>query len=297
MFKNNAKLGIFAIIVTIIAAIISEFEIEKQQTIPFLTTSLPTAYAQEMSTIGGLTLKAANAAGNSNNSNGSNETNIVIKGEHTLTLTSTASVKLKPDQVTVGFNVHTEARTAHDALGNNTMLISRVREAILASGVPENQTETTRFHISPDYDYNARPPLLVGYNVDNTLQITTPMIENISSLIDAAVAAGATGISQVNFGISDPVRTQVKTELIRNATQNARAQADLLAEDLEVKVVDVQSISANVNQFVATTGSEDEIMSRSLRLADNFAMPSIVAPSGLTMEVTVVVTFVIEKVK
>lgn len=223
---------------------------------------------------------------------------VFARGEHTLTLTSTASTTVKPDEVTAVFVVHTEAQKAHDALGNNTAVTNQVRTAILKAGIPENQTQTTDFSISPDYNYQISPPLLTGFSVDNSIQVKTPRIENISQVIDRAVAAGANRVTSVDFGISDSVRSQTENALVHNAIQTATKQANSLAHDLGVKVVDVQTITSQVS----STTDQQQPQSPGARRSAEFSFggaggnnASIQAPSGLTVKATVFVTFVIEK--
>lgn len=74
---------------------------------------------------------------------------------NTLFVSGSASNQTKPDKVTVSLGVETIDDTAQAALTLNSDLMTKVLEALKAAGVQENETSTSTFSITPNYNYSS----------------------------------------------------------------------------------------------------------------------------------------------
>ena len=68
-------------------------------------------------------------------------------------------------------------------------------------------------------------------------------VQNIGSVIDAAVNAGANQVYGVSFFISQERFDAVKASLLDKAAKDARVKADSVANALNMKVVGVKSVN------------------------------------------------------
>ena len=174
-----------------------------------------------------------------NNANASN----------TLSLTGTATTMVKPDKVTVSLGVQTTNNTADTALAANSKIMNKVIDALKATGIKDNETSTSSFSISPNYNYSqpssATASRITGFTVSNTIQIQSTNINNTSKWIDNAIAAGANTVDRIDFALSDKKLEETKTNLMNQAMQDARTKADILASAAGMKLVGVKSISLN----------------------------------------------------
>jgi uncharacterized protein YggE len=176
--------------------------------------------------------------------------NITTNASNTLSLTGTATTSVKPDKVTVSLGLETTNNTANAALAANSKIMNQVIDALTAAGVKDNETSTSSFSISPNYNYSQPSDTtasrrIVGFTVSNTIQIQSININNISRWIDTAIAAGANTVDRIDFVLSDKKLQETKTNLIKQAMQDARAKADILASAAGMKVVGVRSIDLN----------------------------------------------------
>lgn len=165
-----------------------------------------------------------------------------------LSLTGTASTMVKPDKVTVSLGVETTNKTADAALAANSKIMNKVIDALKATGVKDNETSTSSFSISPNYNYSQQSSTasrITGFTVSNTIQIESTNINNTSKWIDAAIAAGANTVDRIDFALSDKKLEETKNSLIKQAMQDARAKADIVASAAGVRVAGIRSINLN----------------------------------------------------
>jgi uncharacterized protein YggE len=112
-------------------------------------------------------------------------------------------------------------------------------------GIKENETSTSSFTISPNYNYTESGTILniTGFTVTNSIQIDSSTLDNISSWIDAAVASGANSINSIDFRISNNKLEDTKNTLIKDAIANAEEKADIVSSALGLKVNGLKSIT------------------------------------------------------
>jgi uncharacterized protein YggE len=199
-------------------------------------TSNNTAFAQQQQQLQNLS-PAQNTTTKTNASN-------------TLSLTGTATTMVKPDKATVSLGVQTTNKTADTALAANSKTMNQVIDALKATGVKDNETSTSSFSISPNYNYSQpssspTASTITGFTVSNTIQIQSTNINNTSKWIDTAISAGANTVDRIDFALSDKKLEEAKNTLIKRAMQDARAKADIVASAAGMKIAGIRSINLN----------------------------------------------------
>lgn len=170
-----------------------------------------------------------------------------VTNNTTLSVPGSATTKLKPDKVVLGLGVETTNQTADAALNRNSVIMDKVLNALLSVGLKQNETSTSAFSISPNYNYSQGRNTITGFTATNSLQIDSSSINDTAKWIDTAIAAGANNVNNVVFTLSDKKLEETKNLLIKEAISNARSKADIAASTLGLKVVGVKS--ASVNEF------------------------------------------------
>jgi uncharacterized protein len=169
---------------------------------------------------------------------------------NTLSVTGTATTMVKPDKVIVSLGVETTNKTANGALAANSNVMSKVIDALTASGVKENETSTSSFSISPNYNYSqssGSTGTITGFTASNSIQIQSINTNNLPKWIDKAISAGANTVNNIDFTLSDEKLKKTKINLIRQAIEDARAKADIAASAAGLKITGVKSI--NLSEF------------------------------------------------
>jgi uncharacterized protein YggE len=164
---------------------------------------------------------------------------------NTLFVTGSATNQTKPDKVTVSLGVETTDNTAQAALTSNSNLMNKVLKSLKAAGVLENETSTSTFNITPNYNYsaNTNQGRLIGFTVSNSIQIESSNIESVMKWIDAAVSAGANNVNNIYFSLSNQKSDDMKNSLLKDAIDNTKIKADIAASAAGLKVVGVKSIT------------------------------------------------------
>jgi len=170
-----------------------------------------------------------------------------------LSVPGTATTKVKPDKVTLALGVETTNQTANAALGTNSATMNKVIKVLLSAGVKQNETSTSAFSISPNYNYSQGRNIITGFTVTNSIQIESSNINDSAKWIDTAVSSGgATSINSIGFTLSDKKLGETKNGLIKQAINNARSKADIAASALGLKVVGIKSVFLNEVEQPAT---------------------------------------------
>lgn len=162
---------------------------------------------------------------------------------HTMSVNGSAQVMLSPDIAYISIGVHTEAPEATAAVSNNNNLSKAVMDALAAQGIEAKDIRTTNFNIYPMDQYNPNTGEKIGsvFSVDNTVHVTMRDLTKIGTTLDAAIAAGANSIYGISFDVEN--KEPALAEARAKAVENARTQAEQLAQAAGVTLGDISSIS------------------------------------------------------
>jgi uncharacterized protein YggE len=159
-------------------------------------------------------------------------------------VTGDAQVTAKPDRVQIDIGVSTHADSSQEAAAQNARQVEAVLSAVKKSAGPTAVLKTVNYSLSPAYKYqNGHEPQVVGYNASNLVQVTLDDLSRISNVIDAAAQSGANQVQGIAFTLRD--QDTVRADALRRAAARARADAEVLAAALGLKVVRVLSVEEN----------------------------------------------------
>jgi uncharacterized protein YggE len=135
-------------------------------------------------------------------------------------------------RITIGVEV-TDPSLAN-AQAQAAQKMDAVVTKLKADGIADSDIRTVAYNITPIYDQqgNQAQPVLRGYTVQNLVEVRTTNVAGLGSLIDDAVAAGATRIYGITFESSD--MESLKSQARDQAMSNAQAKAQQLAKNANV---------------------------------------------------------------
>jgi len=164
-------------------------------------------------------------------------------------VTAEARVTAKPDRVQIDIGVSTHAPTSDAAATENARKADSVLAAVRKAAGSSSVLKTISYSLNPDYRYHPNAePTPDGYTAANVVQVTLDDLGRMGSVIDGATAAGANRVQGIAFTLRD--QDAVRAEALREAAVRARAEADVLAGALGLKVVRVLSVEENSAQFI-----------------------------------------------
>ena len=158
-----------------------------------------------------------------------------------------AELEKPADQLRLTIGVITENNDATAAMEENARRMRNVIKAIEKAGLTDDEYETGRYQVRPRYTRRPRQldpswrPRIVDYEVTNTVNIKSKKLDITAKLIEAASKAGANTIDSISFDLADP--RMYRREAIAEATRNAIADANVLADASSLRLVRIMSIT------------------------------------------------------
>ena len=137
-------------------------------------------------------------------------------------------VKVKPDIALITIAVTTQSKDQAAAVASNATRTTAVLNALQDAGIAEKDIQTQSYTVQPQYDYDAKPPALTGYQVQNSVQATVRDLTRVGLVIDKTTAAGASQINDVSFDLSD--RSRAESDALALAVAGAKRKAGVMAD-------------------------------------------------------------------
>lgn len=163
-----------------------------------------------------------------------------------IAVASRAEVKVVPDRASIQISVQTRAETAAAAATENARKQKAVIDALRRLDIDAKDIATSGYNVYPEQRYEQnREPVIVGYNVTNTLTVDLKAINKVGPAIDAALANGANMINSLQFYASNT--ESARQEAIAIAVRKARADADAAARAAGGSITGLLEISVGTH--------------------------------------------------
>lgn len=175
-----------------------------------------------------------------------------------ITVVGEGSAAIEPDIAVANIGVqvaNTDVRAASDEAET---IMNAVLAAIQEQGIAEEDIQTSGFSIFAEFGPTGptgEQPQTPLYRVSNNVNVTIRALDQVPTVLDAAIEAGANNIFGVNFSVDDP--TQAAAEARAEAISNAAAKAQDLAELTGLQLGNVVSVSEIIGSrggFYGSTG-------------------------------------------
>lgn len=159
-----------------------------------------------------------------------------------LSVTGQGSESAPTSATRVSLGVEVNAESAEAAQTEAAERSSRVVEMLRAESVEALQT--TGITLNPRYDYSDSQRRLVGYTATNTVSFEVETAE-AGALMDELVRSGATTINGISFIASDEAIATAQQQALREAVEDAQAQAAAVLAPLGFQIQEIAGIQVN----------------------------------------------------
>jgi uncharacterized protein len=170
----------------------------------------------------------------------------------TITVSGSGTLTLSPDVAHVGLGITASRPTVEAARTEAARVMSAIIAAARAKGVAEKDIRTSGVSLSPQYGPDcssyapsgsacAKPGTIVGYTMNEQVDVTVRDLGVVGAVVDAATAAGATNVNGIAFEVDDPSKAETDARLA--AIRAAHDKADAMARAAGVSLGQVISIS------------------------------------------------------
>ena len=160
----------------------------------------------------------------------------------TVSVNGTGTVILAPDMAIINVGVVSEAEDSVAASEANAELVEEIKAALINLGVAESDLKTTNFSVYPMQQHDDQGQITsILYRVENNMQVKVRDLDNLGTILDGAIGAGANSIYGVQFDLSD--REAANAQAIEAAMENAQGRAGVLAQAAGAELGEIQSVS------------------------------------------------------
>lgn len=147
--------------------------------------------------------------------------------KHSVQVRGTGTITAAPDRVSFLAGVESASPTSlKTAFDENKRIVAAVLKALRDRGVPDAQLRTSNFSIQVATDPNDRRRTQ-GYIVSNAVTVTRDKTDDVASLVEAAIDAGANNVNSITYWIADTA--SLRDAALDRAYADAKARAARLA--------------------------------------------------------------------
>lgn len=160
-----------------------------------------------------------------------------------ISVSGTGTASGEPDIALLTLGVQAEADSVGAAREQAASAMDAMLSALKDGGVADEDIQTTRFSVYPQYDFVDGKQELRGFTVENSVTAKIRTIDDTGDIIDAAVTAGGNlaRVDNLQFTIDDP--SALEDQARREAMADARSRAETLADEAGVDLGDPRAIS------------------------------------------------------
>lgn len=154
-----------------------------------------------------------------------------------LMVTGESDSKASPDTAIVVLSVVTQSTRALDAQQQNARKSDAVIQAVKQAAGPNPDVKTSDYSLQPQREWSSGLERIKGYEARNSVTVTTPSLDNVGALIDAATQAGANSVDSVRFILREG--KEAHGQALGDASKQAMSKAEAMAQALGGRIVRV----------------------------------------------------------
>ncbi len=161
-----------------------------------------------------------------------------------------AEISVQPDSARVILAVETTHEQAKTAVEENARISNAVLEALAKQGLDEKQCKTSGYQLnsySQQIDPKNGGKYVTKYRAYNELNISLSNLDEVGSIIDTAVKAGANRVHSVQFERKDA--EALKLQALQDATLQAKTKAEAIARGAGIAIKGVKVINEEMSGY------------------------------------------------
>lgn len=159
-----------------------------------------------------------------------------------------AEIAEKADIAEIYLGVETQSTIASTSQKENANLMQKVYREVY-SYVKKEDVETYTYTLEPVVEWKDSQQKIIGYKTTHIIKIKAG-VNDAGRIIDSAVNAGANKIERIIFTLSDARKEALGPLALKNAIENAREKALIVAAEMNVNLKKPVYVSAEYTSVV-----------------------------------------------
>ncbi|MFC4551397.1 MULTISPECIES: SIMPL domain-containing protein [Halorussus] len=177
------------------------------------------------------------------------EQNATADGQ-TISVSASGQAEAEPNQAILRVSVVAEGDDVNAIRQQLAENVSQLRAALENASVSDDQIRTVAYNIDQRYyTTTEKPGRQPEFRGVHAFEITLSNVDRVGRIIDVAVSNGANRVDGVELTLSEERRREVRADALRDAMNNARGNADVLAQSANLSVTGVHSVSTGDVSF------------------------------------------------
>ena len=204
-----------------------------------------------------------------------------------ISVNTSANAELAPDVAEISIAVKTYDNKSMQKATLQNKEISEQVISTLKSMIDTSKGDyikTADFSATPIYSYSGNKRNFDKYQVSNSVVVHTKSIDKIGTMIDKAIALGATDVNSLNFSVSN-YETQCN-DLLTLAAKKASARANAVAKTVPTTLSGIRSMDVSCSTSNSSRPQYKMLMANRAMMMDSEA-----AGSSTTIESGVIKVF------
>lgn len=164
----------------------------------------------------------------------------------TITLSGSASSKIDPDQALIYFTVTGRDKNESAAMNNLSGNVNALTSLLNKEG--NNELHIGGFSVNPDITYENGSQKNNGFVATEQINMKMKMDKDKIASIMQSLQTNNLQNTQMQLGatLSDALENSSRADLLRKAVDDAKAKANILADEAGLKIVSINKIEYNV---------------------------------------------------
>lgn len=187
-----------------------------------------------------------------------------------------------PDQAVFNFNVSATKKSEAESQLEMIRVSTILQERLMKLGFTKEQLKLTDYSIDQDYDYSGPKMKILGYKAYQNFELKFPIDkERILKVFETVTFEQNKGIEATfSTSTSDSLLKVIENRLIVAVLKDAREKGELIAKNINCKIVSVSGVSMNVEglrpmvrqlQFSEPVFAADD-SDKKLKISDSFSI-------------------------
>ena len=192
-----------------------------------------------------------------------------------ISVNTSANAELAPDVAEISIAVKTYDNKSMQKATLQNKEISEQVISTLKSMIDTSKGDyikTADFSATPIYSYSGSKRNFDKYQVSNSVVVHTKSIDKIGSMIDKAIALGATDVNSLNFSVSN-YEAQCN-DLLTLAAKKASARANAVAKTVPTTLAGIRSMDVSCSASNSSRPQYKMLMANRAMMMDSEAAGS-----------------------
>lgn len=156
----------------------------------------------------------------------------------------------EPNTVLISLEIIVEGEDLDDVSSESSKIYRSLTSSLKRIGIEEENIETNYYNVNPMYAYpENESPRIDGYrvvhaiNVKSTVKNYDELGKESGKIVDTAIRAGVISVGNIQFVLDEESEEKLQEEALRDAIQNAKRKGEYMANELDIRLGEVKSVS------------------------------------------------------